>query len=436
MLAVEIIRKKRDGKKLSKEEIEFFIDGFTRGEIPDYQMAAFLMAVYLKGMDFEETTYLTSAMMSSGEIIDLSFLDAPKVDKHSTGGVGDKISLILAPLVASMGVVVPMISGRALGHTGGTLDKLESIKGFRTDLNPSEFKDILERVGVAIIGQTERLVPADRGMYALRDTTATVESVPLISSSIMSKKLAEGIDGLVLDVKTGNGAFMSTYSRAKELAITMVEIGKRMGKGVVALITNMNEPLGYAVGNAPEVYEAVEVLKGGGPHDVRELVLELASYMLVLAGEFYSIEEAKVYAEQALDQGLAYKKWREMVEAQGGDPDYPESEEFIRTKYVEIIQAQEAGYLYSYRTRMIGLAAQVLGAGRKTVEDNVDPKVGIFLRKKVGDFVKEGEELFEIRGNSLEKIEEAKEFLFKSYELKNEKPEKEPLVYEVINEGG
>jgi pyrimidine-nucleoside phosphorylase len=433
MRAVDIIKKKRDGLKLSEGEIQFLIEGFIRGDIPDYQMTSFLMAVYFRGMDFEETTSLTKTMMASGRTLDLSSIPNPKIDKHSTGGVGDKISLILAPLVASCGVVVPMISGRALGHTGGTLDKLESIPGFSTNLTIEKFIDILKGVGVAIVGQTNDLVPADKGMYALRDATATVDSIPLIASSIMSKKLAEGIDGLVLDVKTGNGAFMSEYEDAKRLAETMVQIGKRMGCGVFAFITNMNEPLGYAVGNAPEVYESHLALKGEGPPDVLELTLVLSSHMLILAGIAGDVQSARRILLDSLESGRAYEKWIEMVKAQGGDPESVEKPEFLKVSHIERVHSTKSGYLYSYNTLNIGMASTLLGAGRAKADDEVDPRVGIFLRKKRGDSVEKGEEIFEIRGNDLKRVSEAKNLLEGSYEIREELPEKEPIVFEIIS---
>jgi len=429
---VDIIKKKRDGNKLSPEEITFLIKGYTLGNIPDYQVAAFLMAVYFRGMDSEEMASLTQEMMKSGEVLDLSYIKAPKVDKHSTGGVGDKISLPLAPLVASCGIVVPMISGRALGHTGGTLDKLESIPGYRTSLSVEEFKQQLEKIGVSIIGQTEKLCPADRKMYALRDVTATVESIPLISASIMSKKLAEGIDGLVLDVKTGSGAFMKKYEDAKKLAMAMVSIGKEMGKNVKALITNMDEPLGYKIGNALEVLESVEVLRGEGPQDVRELTLALGSQMLIIGGRAESEKDARNMLLESLACGKAYDKWVEMISSQGGDPHAILKEEFTHTEYVHFIKAQKDGYLYKYDTYKVGVGVSILGAGRERVEDKIDPKVGIILHKKVGDRVKKGEIIMEIRYNSKGKFDRAIPILEDSYVLSDLKPEKKPLIFEII----
>ena len=433
MRAVDIIRKKRDKERLSKEEIGFFVKGYTNGTIPDYQAAAFLMAVYLNGMDNEEAFILTEHMMHSGTVFDFSHIDAIKVDKHSTGGVGDKISLPLAPLVASFGVVVPMISGRALGHTGGTLDKLESIKGYRTRLSPDEFKKALESVGVAIIGQTEDIVPADRKMYALRDVTATVESIPLISASIMSKKLAEGIDGLVLDVKTGTGAFMRRYDDAKLLAKTMVSIGKMFGKKVYALITDMNQPLGRAIGNANEVRESVDVLLGKGPSDITALTVELGAYMLLIAEVAQSVEEGRELIKKAIENGKGYEKWCQMVENQGGDPDTILKDDFTRTRYIKEVVSSKDGYLNIVDTYKIGVASSLLGAGRAKKEDVIDHKVGLYMKKKHGEKVEKGDVIFEVHGNDENKIEDAIRMLDGSFEISPTKPEDFKLIYEVID---
>jgi len=432
MRMVDIIKKKRDGGILSREEIAFFVENYTKGEIPDYQASALLMAIYFRGMTSDETVALTEYMMKSGEVLDLTDIPGPKVDKHSTGGVGDKISLPLAPIVASLGVFVPMISGRALGHTGGTLDKLESIKGLTTAISPEKFKKQLLDIGVVMAGQTENLCPADKKLYALRDVTATVESIPLISASIMSKKLAEGIDGLVLDVKTGNGAFMAKYGDAKKLAQTMVEIGKGMGKKVKAFITNMNQPLGYKIGNALEVEETIEILKGKGPEDVRELTYTLAAEMLIIAGKESSREEALKKVDEVVKSGKALKKWEELVKYQGGDLDYMYSEEFTRTNYSFELKANSDGYLYSYNTYEVGVAVSILGAGRSTKDDKIDHKVGIILHKKVGDEVKSGETVMEIKYNDVNKFNQALQILKNSYVIKSEKPAKEPLVFEGV----
>ena len=430
MVFKEIIARKRDGHELRDEEIAFFIRGVTDGTIPDYQIAALLMAIYLRGMTDRETVALTREMMHSGEVLDLSDIPGPKVDKHSTGGVGDKISLPLAPLVASLGVVVPMISGRALGHTGGTLDKLESIPGYRTDLSVSEFKEALRTVGVAIIGQTGELAPADRRLYALRDATATVSSIPLITSSILSKKLAEGIDGLVLDVKTGSGAFMRRYEDARALARSMVAITQGVGKKVVALITNMDQPLGWAVGNALEVVEAVEILQNRGPEDTTELTKTLAVEMLLLAGRARTPEDARQQVDQALASGRAYAKWQEMVRHQGGDPEAVLQPEFIRTRFQEPVAAPESGYLAAYDTYALGMAATVLGAGRLTKEDRIDPAVGLRVFKKVGDRVEQGEPLLEIRANDPERLRLAREHLAGAFRIAPEPVDRPKLVLE------
>ncbi len=433
MRMVEIIKKKRDGGKLSPEEISFFIESYVKREIPDYQVSALLMAIYFQDMDFEETMNLTKAMIKSGVTVDLSDIQAPRVDKHSTGGVGDKISLILGPLVASSGIVVPMISGRALGHTGGTLDKLESIPGYRTQLTIDEFVGILKRVGISIIGQTEELVPADRKLYALRDVTATVESIPLITSSIMSKKIAEGIDGLVLDVKTGSGAFMKEVDDARRLAESLVETGKLMGKKVVALITNMDQPLGRAVGNAVEVVESVDVLKNRGPEDVRELSIRLGIEMLLIGGVTESEEEARERLESAIRTGRAYEKWREMVLAHGGDPDAVEREDFIKVRGRVQVRAEKGGYLYSFDTFRVGMAATVLGAGRTRKEDRIDPHVGVMVLKKTGDRVEKGEPLFEVLYNDESRLKDALEYLKGSYTIMDEVPPVEDLVIDKVS---
>ncbi len=432
MRMVDIIKKKRDGYPLSVEEIDFFVKEYTKGNIPDYQASALLMAIYFRGMNTEETVALTRNMMYSGEVLDLSDIPGPKVDKHSTGGVGDKISLPLAPIVASLGIYVPMISGRALGHTGGTLDKLESIKGFRTDVNTEKFKKQLKEIGVVMAGQTENLCPADKKLYALRDVTATVESIPLVSASIMSKKLAEDIDGLVLDVKTGNGAFMSRFEDAKELAQVMVGIGKGMGKKVVAFITDMNQPLGRKIGNALEIEETIEVLKGKGPKDVTELTYTLAAEMLIIGGKASSYEQAMEMIEDTVKSGKALKKWEELVKYQGGDIEYMYSEEFTKNEYVYEVKADKDGYLYSFNTYNIGVGVSILGAGRSTKEDQIDPKVGIILHTKVGDEVKAGQTIMEIRYNDQKRFEQSIKILSQSFQIKEVKPSQNPLVWAKI----
>src|ERR1051326_6238381 len=378
MRTVDLIHRKRDGEELSVEEIAYLVDGYTSGAIPDYQMSAFLMAVFFAGMTDREVSAVTERMMQSGESVDLSDIPGVKVDKHSTGGVGDKTSFIVAPLAAAAGVVVPMMSGRALGHTGGTLDKLESIPGFRTNLSAEEFQRQLSELGLAFIGQTDHLAPADRKLYSLRDVTGTVESIPLISSSIMSKKLAEGVDALVLDVKVGNGAFMKKQVDARRLAQAMVAIGRRMDKKVRALITDMNQPLGFAVGNALEVMEASQTLQNAGPDDLTKLSLELAAHMIHLGKKSATLEEARRMAEQHLVDGSAYKKFKQVVAAQGGNAQALDKFELLpnATGMREVVSPRP-GYISSIAAEEIGTASNMIGAGRDKKEDSIDPAVGI-----------------------------------------------------------
>jgi pyrimidine-nucleoside phosphorylase len=399
--AIDVIRKKRDGVELARGEIEGLVNAYTQGDIPDYQVSAWLMAVVLKGMTRPETAALTDAMLHSGDVLDLSSLPGKKVDKHSTGGVGDKTSLVLAPLAAAAGVAVPMISGRGLGHTGGTLDKLEAIPGFNVNLSVAEFRRVLEICGCAMIGQTAEIAPADRKLYALRDVTGTVESPYLICASIMSKKLAEGIDALVLDVKTGSGAFMKNEQDAVFLAELMVETGERMGKKVVALITDMDQPLGNKIGNALEVVEVMEVLRGGGPEDLRELCLELAGWMLHLGGVSHTVEEGKQHSAQLISSGKALEKFRQMVELQGGDGRVIDDDNRLpQARHTLQVSSAKAGYLASMQCEQIGTASVILGGGRERKEDSVDPAVGIVLHKKVGGRVASGEPLATIYYNA------------------------------------
>src|SRR5580700_10570923 len=384
--AIDVIRKKRDGGELSRYEIHSLVNAYTAGDIPDYQVSAWLMAVVLRGMTRPETAALTDAMLHSGDVLDFSSISARKVDKHSTGGVGDKTSLVLAPLAAAAGAAVPMISGRGLGHTGGTLDKLEAIPGFNVNLSVSRFRRVLEACGCAMIGQTAEIAPADRKLYALRDVTGTVESPYLICASIMSKKLAEGIDALVLDVKTGSGAFMKTEEDAAFLAGLMVQTGQRMGKKMVALITDMDQPLGLRVGNSLEVEEVLEVLGGGGPEDLRELCLELAAWMFRLGGCAPTIAEAKKLARELIQSGRALEKFREMVALQGGDPGAVDDPTRLpRAKHSVNITSPRSGYVASLQCEQVGTACVILGGGRERKEDSVDPAVGIVLHRKVGD---------------------------------------------------
>lgn len=400
MNVYELIRRKRNRGVLTREEIQELVAGYARGEVPEYQMSAWLMAVYFRGLNFEETTALTLAMMNSGRVFDLSRLPGFKVDKHSTGGVGDKVSLILAPLVAACGVRVPMVSGRGLGHTGGTLDKLESIPGFRTDLCQEEFISNLDKAGLCIMGQTSEMCPADRKMYALRDVTATVDSVPLIAASIMCKKLAEGIDGLVLDVKTGTGAFAGRASQARNLARTMMRIGARMGRRVVAVITGMWEPLGEAVGNALEVVEAIEALKGSWRMDLEEVTLALGEEMLVLAGLARSYAQARRMLLRAISQGQALEKFRELVRLQGGDARVVDDYGLLpRASVVGLVKSHVSGYVRGIDAFGVGMLSVELGAGRKQIGAKIDPGVGFVFRRKTGDRVETGDVMAEVHAS-------------------------------------
>lgn len=429
MRAVDILRKKRDGGELLREEIGFLIREYSSGRIPDYQMAAFLMAVFFKGMTTSEVAALTEEMRVSGEVIDLDFIPGRKVDKHSTGGVGDKVSLVLAPAVAAAGVTVPMMSGRGLGHTGGTLDKLESIPGFEVRLSAERFKKQLAAAHLAFIGQTENLVPADRKLYALRDVTGTVESQPLITASIMSKKLAEGIDGLVLDVKTGSGAFMKRQEEAESLARAMVSLGKACGKRVVALVTDMNQPLGDYAGNALEVIECFEVLKGRGPADLVALCAELSAHCLVLGEAAANLEEGEKLYRETISSGKALDKLREIIGLQGGDPRAIDDYSVLpAARYSAPLAAPAGGYVQSMDTEKIGLALCVLGAGREAVDSVIDPAVGIRFHKKIGAAVSLEEPLCTIYFNDEERCREARRRLLESYIIAPEPGERPVLV--------
>ena len=432
--AIDVIRKKRDGLELSRSEIQALIDGYTRDEIPDYQISAWLMAVVLRGMTRAETAALTDAMLHSGEVLDLSSLSARKIDKHSTGGVGDKTSLVLAPLVAAAGIAVPMISGRGLGHTGGTLDKLESIPGFNVNLSVAHFRRLLQTCGCAMIGQTAEIAPADRKLYALRDVTGTVESPYLICASIMSKKLAEGIDALLLDVKTGSGAFMKSEKDAAFLAELMVETGKRMGKRTVALITDMDQPLGNMIGNALEVVEVIDVLRGHGPDDLRELCLELAGRMLQIGGGANSVAEGKQRSAELIASGKALEKFRQMIELQGGDPRVVDAPELLpHTEHTMQVASSQSGYLASMQCEQIGTACVILGGGRERKEDSVDPAVGIVLHKKVGDQISARDPIATIHYNSRDRAEQARRLIEISCHIEDAPPaSKRPLIHKVI----
>ena len=436
--AIDVIRKKRDGVELSRGEIEGLVNAYTRNEIPDYQVSAWLMAVVLKGMTRPETAALTDAMFRSGEVLDLSSLRASKVDKHSTGGVGDKTSLVLAPLAAAAGVAVPMISGRGLGHTGGTLDKLEAIPGFNVNLPVAEFRRVLEACGCAMIGQTAEIAPADRKLYALRDVTGTVESPYLICASIMSKKLAEGIDALVLDVKTGSGAFMKSEKDAAFLAELMVETGERMGKQVVALITDMDQPLGNMIGNSLEVVEVVDVLHGGGPQDLRDLCIELAGWMLHLGGVSKTVAEGKQQSAKLISSGEALERFRQMVELQGGDARViDDAKRLPQAQHTMEVVSAKAGYVGSIQCEQVGTACVILGGGRERKEDSVDPAVGIVLHKKVGDQVNGGEPLATIYYNAAPRAERARQLIEASFEIASSAPSaKRPLIHRVIGKSG
>jgi pyrimidine-nucleoside phosphorylase len=433
----EIISKKRDGEKLNKAQIDFIVSGYTQGKIPDYQMSALLMATFLKGMDGEETKDLTLAMMRLGEVLNWDFLPGIKVDKHSTGGVGDKVSLVLAPLVASCGVIVPMISGKGLGHTGGTLDKLESIPGFRTNLSLAEFRRMVSQIKVSIMGQTDQIAPADKKIYALRDVTATVESIPLICASILSKKLAEGIDALVLDVKVGNGAFMKSETKAIVLAKALIEIGTKMKKKILALITDMNEPLGEAVGNSLEVIEAIEALKGKGPDDLMEVTLTLGSYMLILGKKVKSFGQGKRKMKNAIESGEGLGKFKEMIEAQGGSADVIDNYNILPKAKLEMeAKSLKSGYIKSIDNKRIGLAAVQLGAGRQKLEDKIDPAVGFLIKKKVGEYVEKGETIAKVLANDQEKGKMAKSEISKAFEIRKTKSKRLKKVLYLVDGKG
>jgi pyrimidine-nucleoside phosphorylase len=433
MRTVDLIRRKRDGEELAPEEIEYLVDGYTSGEIPDYQISAFLMAVYFAGMTDREVSRLTECMLRSGETVDLSSVSGIKVDKHSTGGVGDKTSLIVAPLAAAAGVVVPMMSGRALGHTGGTLDKLEAIPGFRTDITPEDARQLLSEVGLCFLSQTERLTPADGKLYSLRDVTATVESIPLIASSIMSKKLAEGLDALVLDVKVGNGAFMKKQVDARRLAQMMVGIGRRMDKRVQALITDMSQPLGYAVGNALEVMEASQTLQNAGPNDLTKLSIELAARMIYLGKKAASLDEARRLAEERLVDGSGYKKLKQVVAAQGGNPQALDKFELLpNATGMREVTSPRGGYVSSIEAEYIGAASNMIGAGRERKEDSIDPAVGIILEVKVGEKVDAGSVLCRIYYTREEHVEDAAEMVEDAFRISAQKPDERELILEVV----
>ena len=436
MRMYDIIMKKRDGKSLSEAEIKFFVDGYVKGEIPDYQMSALLMAIYFRGMNAYETSVLTWSMANSGETVDLSMIPGIKVDKHSTGGVGDKTTMIILPIVASLGVKVAKMSGRGLGHTGGTIDKLEAIPGFKTDLDREKFYEIVKSVGVSVIGQSGNLVPADKKLYALRDVTATIESIPLIASSIMSKKIAAGSDCILLDVKAGSGAFMKTVNDAISLAEVMVRIGENVGKKTVALITDMDRPLGNAIGNSLEVIEACETLKGCGPQDLTEICLDLSANMLYLAGKG-SVLECRNLAQKAISDGSAFEKLKDMVKAQGGDDtvlqDYSK---FERAKVKYEVKSAKTGYVSAMNTESCGRSAVILGAGRETKESLIDFSAGIILNKKVGDFVNAGDVIAELYSSDFDKCTAAESVLLSTICISDEKIEPSSTVLARVSVDG
>ncbi len=436
MRAVDVIRRKRLGEELSRDEIGFMISGFTNGTIPDYQISAFLMAVYFVGMSEQETVGLTEEMLHSGSVVDLSDIPGEKVDKHSTGGVGDKTSLIIAPLAAAAGVVVPMISGRGLGHTGGTLDKLESIPGFDVGLDLKRFRSVLDHAGCALIGQTQEIAPADRKLYSLRDVTATIDSVPLITGSILSKKLAEGITGLVLDVKVGSGAFMKNGDSARELAEKLNSTARRMGVRSVALLTDMNQPLGSHVGNALEVKESIDVMRGGGSRDLKELCLVLAAHMLVLGKVASGVEDGKRQVARLIDSGAGLEKFMEMVELQGGDPRVIENPKLLaHSAHQREVLAPRDGHVTRIDTEALGTAAMLLGAGRDTVDGVIDPAVGLIVHRKIGAEVSEGEPLASLHYNSDSRLENVQQMVSGAYDIQDTPPTIEPLIKATLEPG-
>ncbi len=432
MRVVDIIEKKKHGKPLTAEEIDFIIQGYTDSTIPDYQMSAFLMAIYFKGMNAEETANLTTSFVNSGDKVDLSAIKGIKVDKHSTGGVGDKISLIVVPLVASVGIPVAKMSGRGLGHTGGTIDKLESIPGFKVEISNEEFINNVNTYKMAIVGQSANLTPADKKIYALRDVTSTVDSIPLIASSIMGKKIASGADAIVLDVKLGSGAFMKSLDEAKILARTMVDIGKSLNRDTIAVITNMDQPLGYEIGNANEIKEAIQVLKGNGAEDETTVALTIASYMCVLGGAFEDFESAYKQMTEIINSGEAIAKLKELIKIQGGDPAVVDNTDLLpqAKNHVEV-KAKESGYLSSFDTEGIGITAMLLGAGRMTKDDKIDFAAGITLKKKIGDPVEVGDTLCILHTNK-DNWDDAYKKVMESINIGKDKPEPMKYIYEIV----
>lgn len=434
MTAYEIISKKRDGFELNAEEISFMVNGFAEGKVPDYQMSALLMAIFLRGMNPKETMAVTSNMLHSGEVVDLKAIPGIKVDKHSTGGVGDKVSIILAPVVAAAGVPVPMISGRGLGHTGGTLDKLESIPGFSVNYSIAEYEDKIKRIGACLIGQTPDICPADKKMYALRDVTATIQSIPLITGSIMSKKLAEGIDALVLDVKTGRGAFMQKYEDSVALAKQLISVGEQFGKPTVAYITDMNEPLGNAIGNWLEIVECIDGLKGNGPDDLMDITHQLCGAMIYLGGKAITIEDGVKVSKEMISSGKAWDKLLEIVKEQNGDTSMLENPaNYPKPAHQLDVLAEQSGYIRSINSLEVGLTAVSLGAGRLKSDDIIDPKAGILLHKKAGDPVQNGEKLMSVYSDKKQALSLAQKRLNEAVAYTGHKPRPTPLILEFLD---
>ena len=434
MRMYDIIMKKRNGFPLTKEEIYYFVDGFTNGTIPDYQASALLMAIYFQHMNYEETLNLTMAMADSGEHLDLSGISGIKADKHSTGGVGDKTTLVLAPMVAAVGVKTAKMSGRGLGHTGGTIDKLESFPGFSTTLTQEQFVKNVNDIGLAVTGQTGNITPADKKIYALRDVTGTVDNISLIASSIMSKKLAAGADVIVLDVKTGNGAFMKNIKDAAELAKTLVDIGNGAGKKTYAVISEMNEPLGYAIGNSLEVIEAIDTLKGNGPRDLYNLCIELGSLMVAASDQNISLEQAKQILKKTIEDGSAYRKFKEFIESQGGNPsDVDNCHDLIKVNQVLDIKSFQSGYIAGIQTENIGNAVMMLGGGRQKKGDSIAHSVGVIIKKKVGEQVKEGESLATVYINNTDNIDTALDLIKSSFEFSEDIIKEPELIKGIIS---
>lgn len=434
MRMYDIIMKKRNGFPLTKEEIYYFVDGFTNGTIPDYQASALLMAIYFQHMNYEETLNLTMAMADSGEHLDLSGISGIKADKHSTGGVGDKTTLVLAPMVAAVGVKTAKMSGRGLGHTGGTIDKLESFPGFSTTLSQEQFVKNVNDIGLAVTGQTGNITPADKKIYALRDVTGTVDNISLIASSIMSKKLAAGADVIVLDVKTGNGAFMKNLDDATELAQTLVDIGNGAGRKTYAVISEMNEPLGYAIGNSLEVIEAIDTLKGNGPRDLYNLCIELGSLMVAASDKNISLDQAKQILKNTIDDGSAYRKFKEFIEAQGGNPsDVDNCRNLIKVNRIMDIKSPESGYIAGIQTENIGNAVMMLGGGRQKKGDSIDHSVGVIIKKKVGEQVKEGESLATVYINNTDNLDTALDLIKSSFEFSEDIIKEPELIKGIIS---